>query len=98
MSESKEPEETEDPFEEIVFVLSDYVHQMWSRWMSHMFSKSTLNPDGTVTIPKDLVIRWQRQMLTDFVDLPDEEMESDIVEAETMLDIVLEGLEGFPDE
>jgi hypothetical protein len=53
--------------------------------MLHMFSKSTLNPDGTITIPADLVTRWTRQANTPYEDLPAGEKESDRKEAREIL-------------
>lgn len=65
--------------------LAAYAHEAWSGWMRYLFEKSTLNEDGTVTIPKWAVERWQRQMNTPYNALPEEEKKSDRVEAETIL-------------
>ena len=62
--------------------LADYAHEAWSSWMRYLFGRSTLNEDGTVTIPKLSVERWQRQMNTPFSELPSEEQRSDYAEAE----------------
>jgi len=69
--------------------LSEYAHAAWSGWMKYLFEKSTLNPDGTVTIPIWAVERWKRQMNTPYEVLPDSEKESDRKEADSMLQIVL---------
>ena len=68
--------------------LAEYAHDAWSGWMNYMFSKSDLNNDGTVTIPKSLVERWKRQMKTDYRELPDTEKASDLKEADEMLAIM----------
>ena len=39
-------------------------------------------------IPKEFVSRWQREMSTPYVDLPENEKESDRKEARKMLDII----------
>ena len=52
-------------------------HEIWSHWMKYLFEVSTLNKDGTVTIPADKVVRWKRQMNTDYENLSIEEQESD---------------------
>jgi hypothetical protein len=70
--------------------LAAYAHDTWSGWMKHMFKKTHLNDDGTETIPAELVVRWRRQMNTDYVDLPDGEKESDRKEADKILAIVEE--------
>lgn len=68
--------------------LAEYAHEAWSRWMRYLFSKSTVNSDGSVTIPASLVKRWTRQMNTNYHMLPDSEQQSDILEAYKMLDIM----------
>ena len=40
--------------------LSEYAHEAWSGWVKYMFSKMTLNDDGTATMPKWAVERWTR--------------------------------------
>lgn len=68
--------------------LADLAHQQWSGWMKYLFSKSTENKDGTVTIPKWAVDRWKRQMSTPYNHLPEEEKESDRVEARKVLAVI----------
>lgn len=81
MSEKTIEETTED--------LAAYAHEAWSGWMRYLWRLSTENEDGTVTIPADLVARWQRQTNTEYADLPENEKDSDRAEAMKMLDIVL---------
>lgn len=71
--------------------LADYAHMTWIGWMTYMFSRSTKNQDGSVTIPAELVERWTRQMGTPYWSLPENEQESDKAEARKILEIV--GLE-----
>jgi len=68
--------------------LAKYAHDAWSGWMHYMYSQSSLNNDGTVTIPKNLVERWKRQMNTDYEKLPESEKTSDLKEADEMLAIM----------
>ena len=79
--------------EAIRHALAAYAHDAWSGWMKYLFDKSRRNPDGSVTIPPDLVTRWKRQMLTDYADLPAAEQASDLAEADKML-AVLRGRAG----
>jgi len=67
--------------------LAEYAHNAWSGWMIYLFEKSKLNDDGTVTIPKWAVDRWTRQMNTEYIDLPEEEMKSDRQEAKKIISI-----------
>ena len=68
--------------------LAEYAHQAWSGWMRHLFLMSTVNSDGSVTIPASLVKRWTRQMNTPYQMLSSSEQHSDIMEAEKMLKIM----------
>lgn len=74
--------------EECKEALSDYAHDVWSRWMKHLFSVSEQNKDGSVTIPKEFVDRWKRQIATKYADLTAKEQQSDQKEADNILNIV----------
>lgn len=73
-------------------LLADYAHNAWSGWMRYMFSKSVTNADGSVTIPVELVERWERQMNTAYHLLSEQEQKSDLKEADEILAIVLNNL------
>jgi hypothetical protein len=66
--------------------LAKYAHGAWAGWMHYMWSKSTTNEDGTLTIPKVLVERWKRQAMTTYENLPELEKESDRREADKIAD------------
>ena len=66
--------------------LAKYAHNAWSGWMRYLFEKSIFNNDGTVTIPKWAVSRWQRQANTLYAQLPENEKQSDRAEANNILD------------
>lgn len=63
-------------------------HDQWAHWMKYLFSKSIKNEDGSVTIPKDLVDRWERQMNTSFFNLPTREQVSDYEQAEKFIKLL----------
>ena len=65
--------------------LASLAHEQWSGWMEYLFSKCVFNLDGTATIPKWAVERWQRQMNTIYSLLDEQEKESDRREAEKMI-------------
>lgn len=65
--------------------LADLCHQQWSGWMAYLFSRSTENPDGTITIPTQLANRWNRQRQTDYTDLEPSEQNSDRNEADKFI-------------
>jgi hypothetical protein len=70
--------------------LAALAHEQWSGWMEYMFSKSVHNADGSVTIPAELVSRWARQMNTPYEQLPEQEKESDRVEADKVIRLLEE--------
>lgn len=78
------PEERKDVLER----MAAQAHASWSGWMEHLFKLSVRNADGTVTIPANLVERWERQIATDYADLSKREKDSDRTEARRMLDVL----------
>lgn len=68
--------------------LAEYAHKAWSGWMRYMFDRSLMNPDGTVTIPSELVARWHRQVSTSYRYLPENEKLSDREEAYSILRVL----------
>jgi predicted aminopeptidase len=68
--------------------LSELEHERWSHWMLYLFGKSAYNPDGSVTIPAELVERWTRQAATPYSALSETEKESDRKEARKTLEVV----------
>ncbi len=67
--------------DDLIELLADFEHDRWSRWQKYLFNKCIINSDGTLTIPKDLVDRWSRQMITDYENLSEKEKDSDRKEA-----------------
>lgn len=68
--------------------LAALAHEQWAAWMAYLFEQSRPNDDGSVTIPASLAARWRRQVASDYAGLPDEERESDRIEADKVLEIV----------
>ncbi len=71
--------------------LAECAHVAWSGWMIYLFSKCTMNADGTVTIPAWAVERWMRQMNTSYDELPEAEKASDRDEADKIVAILVKG-------
>jgi hypothetical protein len=71
----------------LVDKMAKYCHESWYVWMNYLFSHSTKNTDGSVTIPKEFVDRWKRQMKTPYNKLSKEEQESDKIEARKILTV-----------
>ena len=68
--------------------LDNLAHEQWSGWMEYLFEKSSKNNDGTVTIPKWAVNRWERQVNTPYGELSNEEQNSDRNEADKFLKVM----------
>jgi len=63
-------------------------HQIWSDWVKHMFDLSTVNPDGTVTIPPQYVQQWQREINTAYDALTEKEKDGDRKQVDKMLPVI----------
>jgi hypothetical protein len=75
---------------------ADLAHRQWSGWMLYLFSegKGRQNRNGSWTIKKKFVERWQRQMHTPFERLSQEEQDSDRKEADKFLRLLLPSSKG----
>lgn len=73
---------------DLIELLANYEHDRWSRWQKYLFSKCIKNDDGSLTIPNEYANRWNRQINTDYTDLPIEEQLSDKKEAIKIIEIV----------
>ena len=67
--------------------LAEYAHVAWSGWLQYMFKQGRLSGTGELVIPKELALRWNRQMSTPYDALPDDEKNSDRQEARKMIAI-----------
>lgn len=67
--------------------VANLCHEQWSGWMKYLFEKclytqsGKLDGKGKAVIPISLVKRWLRQMNTKYENLPENEKESDRIEA-----------------
>jgi len=73
--------------DETIEKLAEYAHEAWAGWIRYMFSKGTIYPDGSLTLPDWAVERWLRQAETPYGELPEEEKKSDREEAIKMIGI-----------
>lgn len=73
---------------DLIEALSAAEHASWARWMKYLFSMCTHLPDGRLVIPGHLVVRWERQSMTDYADLSEQEKESDRKEVAHILPII----------
>lgn len=52
-------------------------HKRWAHWQSYLHSQCLENDDGSLTIPADLVKKWNKQIDTDYFSLTESEKDSD---------------------
>ena len=63
-------------------------HERWSHWQRYLHSKGKLLPDGSLSLPAELVARWERQMAQAYADLPEAEKHSDRDQVRKYLDVI----------
>jgi hypothetical protein len=73
--------------------LAALAHEQWSGWMRYLFGRTWAERNnageiGAVIIAKSDAERWMRQMETPYAELPEEEKESDRVEADKVLALI----------
>lgn len=79
--------------------LAGLCHEQWSGWMRYLFGKCTApihHTEGGLIIPDEFVKRWNRQVLTPYAMLSEEEKESDRKEADKIIRVLSE-LEDIPE-
>ena len=76
---------------DVIEILAQYEHDRWSRWQRYLFSKCKVNKDGSLTIPKEFVERWARQMNTEYNNLLESEKASDRIEAKRIIKCMEDG-------
>ena len=75
-------------------LLSEFVHELWAEWMRYMLRNGhfVVEKSGDIQwiVGHMPMMRWTRQMNTDYKNLPAEEQLSDKKIAQEILDLVLE--------
>ena len=74
-------------FRKLEEYLADKEHDSWSKWMKYLFSKGTMNNNGSWTMPKWAVNRWTKQMNTPYSELSNTEKQSDRNEIQHILEV-----------
>lgn len=90
---------SEGLFEEIfkdgspmVEVFADEVHKIWCGQIDWIFAQSGhMGPRGQFTINPEVVGRWERQKITPYKDLPEDEKATDRAIAKRYLRLALDG-------
>ena len=84
-------------FGRIIDTLAAIEHERWSHWQRYMHEKGKVQADGSLLIPTDLFQRWERQIVTPYAALSEDEKESDRDQVRRYLTIIAEALAGGTD-
>lgn len=63
--------------QDLIEKLSAIEHERWAHWQRYVHSNCIENYDGSLTIPRELVKKWEYQMNTEYRYLSEEEKNSD---------------------
>ncbi len=84
--------------QELIEKLAAIEHARWARWQGYMHSQCVKNDDGSLTIPAELVERWQRQIDTPYLALTEKEKESDREQVDTYLPVISDHVGDLEDQ
>jgi hypothetical protein len=85
--------EIEARLDKIIDELANIEHCRWAHWQRYLHSKCERRPDGSLVIPPELVVQWQRQIDTHYRDLTENEQESDRAQVRKYLPLIIAALE-----
>ncbi|MFJ3234727.1 hypothetical protein [Streptomyces sp. NPDC086787] len=74
--------------EEAMEALADVEHERWAHWQRYLHSQCSRQSDGSLTIPAELVRRWESQMDTPYAELSESEKESDREQVRRYLPVI----------
>ena len=68
-------------------------HERWAHWQRFMHDQGVRNSDGSLTLPAELVAKWDRLIATPYEALTDAERESDREQVKRYLPTVAQALD-----
>ncbi|MFE4693971.1 hypothetical protein ACFRH6_28490 [Streptomyces sp. NPDC056749] len=74
--------------EEVMEELAGIEHERWAHWQRYLHSRCSRQSDGSLTIPAELVLRWESQMDTPYDELSETEKESDREQVRRYLPVI----------
>jgi hypothetical protein len=80
---------------EFLEICADLEHDRWGSWQKYLHSLCVKNEDGSLTIPKEKVDRWERQIKTKYVNLSEQEKESDRHQVRPYLNYIFQELKNI---
>jgi hypothetical protein len=78
---------------QLIEELAGVEHERWAHWQRYLHAQCEPGPDGSLTIPPDLVRRWTEQMRTPYRELPDRDKDSDREQVHRYLPTIAAALE-----
>ncbi|KWS23667.1 hypothetical protein ABNM12_11455 [Pseudomonas syringae] len=81
--------EAETNLLKLVEPLAAIEHERWAHWQTYLHSQCLKNHDGSLTIPSELVERWERQANTPYHKLSDKEKDSDKEQVMNYLNFII---------
>jgi hypothetical protein len=85
-------QEIDDLLSGLIEQLAAFEHERWSHWQRYLHDKCVRQPDGSLLIPAELVTRWERQIDSKYVELSDQERESDREQVRKYLPLIASAL------
>ncbi len=68
--------------------LAAHEHERWAHWQKFLYKTCLENEDGSLTIPKEKVELWKKQINTPYEELTEKEKEADRYGARKILEII----------
>jgi hypothetical protein len=65
-------------------------HERWAHWQQYLHNQCERQEDGSLTIPVELVARWQAQIGAPYAELSEREKNSDREQVRRYLDVLVE--------
>lgn len=87
-------EEIEKRLYSVLEELAAIEHQRWAHWQRHLHEKGTKMVDGSLVLPPDLIMRWERQIETMYDLLSEKEKDSDREQVIKIFPLLIEALSG----
>jgi hypothetical protein len=84
----------EQLLEAVIEELAAIEHERWAHWQRYVHGKAMRGRDGSLTIPADLVSRWERQIETPYSALSEPEKQSDRDQVRRYLPVLASALAG----
>ncbi|POP73112.1 hypothetical protein [Pseudomonas syringae] len=70
-------------------------HERWAHWQKYLHSKCSRNDDGSLTIPSELVVKWEQQIKTSYLNLTEAEKDSDREQVRNYLEFIIKNIDFY---